>query len=948
MVTGVYSQGKWTQEGDAAYEKGDYARALELYQWGEKRKEGPLAIAGQGMAHFKLRDFATACSAFEKVDFSQLNSNLPEFQLAYAQSLMSLERYSEAMGNVLPVLTHHPDHELARILLQVCMNPVQLLADSNRFAISKVPFNSAESDFCPVIFEEGVVFSTSVDQRIGVNFTSETHDKKLVDLYFIPKEDSLNWGKARPLEGQVNTRYHDGPACFNAGGDRIYFTRNNYLDGKRGFSSNKINKLKLFTAEWEENKGWTGVTEMPFNSDEFSVGHPSLSRDGNTLVFVSDRPGGYGGTDLYRVRRQGEDWGEVENLGPMVNTPENEMFPFLHPDGNLYFSSDGHPGLGGLDLYVTLLSDKGVGTVTHLGVPLNSSFDDFGMFLDSAGKSGFFSSNRGEDPFNDDIYALQLLWPEFSCSPQEETPLCYEFSDIGMLEDPSKSGLVYQWDFGDGTYKTGLQVDHCFPGPGKYLIKLNLVDSVSQFVFMNEVEYELVIEEKEQVYIAGPDALLPGDPVDLSGLKSKVPGCDLLEFYWELGDGRRFKGPEIALAFEQAGDYEVRLGVTGRTAEGAPCGGCVSKLIQVLEKRYMVTYLDSVAKEKERKEGGGFISGNDIQRQENLNQLPNIDPVSTRKFSLMDTEVDLYRVQIARSNVPIPTDSSIFEGLPEVKEFEENGVYSYTVGEKTDPVELLPEYRQAKGMGFEATVMVGTLGDSIVAGQDPNYFITFPTGAKKNGTFSTIRGQLTDLKGNPVQARLEWEDLVKGEIYATSTSTKDGKYYMKLPNGVLYGITAEAKNYYAFSDALDLRDVVEPTNFVGDIKVVSIEEMIQSGKAYTLKNIFFDYDHYTLRPESYRSLDKLARILIENEGLKVEIRGHTDSRGNDEYNIRLSKRRASEVLKYLILSGYNVDNIISNGYGETMPIANNDTPKGRQLNRRVEFKFFRDANPTNQ
>ena len=941
---GLYCQEKWTREGDRMYARGNYPEAIELYQWAVKREEGPLAFAGLGRCYLKIKDVKAACKAFEKIDFNEFKE--ANVRLDYARALMGKGLYGSAMSQVLPVLSQFPEHEQAQVMLQACMNPYDLLADSNRFSIQKAPFNSPVSDFSPVPFQDGLVYATSLDNRVGVNYTSRTHEESLVDLYFIPRKDSLEWGTPKPLKGKVNTRLNDGPATFDAVQNRIYFTRNNLLGGKRGFSSERIDKLQLYTAVWDEEQGWVEVETLPFNDKEYSFGHPSISKDGKTLYFASDQPGGYGGTDLYKVRKEEDGWGKVENLGPTVNTDGNEMFPFIHADGNLIFASDGHRGLGGLDLFSALVTESGTGMVTHLGVPLNSTADDFALVLDSARKTGFFSSNRGEDPLNDDIYSVSVLWPEFKCFPQEEPNLCFSFSEGGTLSDPENSGLQYQWDFGDGTYKKGLEVDHCFPGTGRYLVRLNLIDSVSQFVFMNEAEYTLEVLNPEQVYIDISDAVLPGDPIDISGKNSKVEDCEIKEYYWDLGDGRRFTGSEVAITYEQAGEYEIRLGVVGRTKDGQECKACTSRLLQVLEKKDLAAHLKKKAEEKMKMEGGGFIPESEALFSEKQNSLPTIETVATRKFSLMNREIDFYRVQIAQSDTQIPTDSSYFKGMQDISEFQEDDHFVYTIGKEKEPVKLFPLYKQAVNLQFEPTIVVAFEEENIVSGHDSTFYINFPQTEAPHGV-TMVSGQITDMEGKPVKGNIVVEDLIRGEIFATATSTEDGRYYMRLPNGSLYGITAEIGNYYSISDFVDLRDEEETSEYVGKIKVVTIDEMVESGKAYTLKNIFFDYDHYTLRPESNKSLDKLARILIENPELKVEIRGHTDSRGDDLYNLRLSKRRASEVLKYLILSGYNVDNIISNGYGETIPVANNDTPEGRQLNRRVEFRFFRDELPPN-
>lgn len=204
------------------------------------------------------------------------------------------------------------------------------------------------------------------------------------------------------LKGSINTRFHEGAAAVFPDGS-IIFTRNNHITGNTQTSTNGINKLKLYTASGDDlNK----ITEFPYNSNEYSTGHPTLNAEGNILIFASDMPGGYGGTDLYYAVRSGNgEWTRPVNLGKQINTEGNEMFPSLDKNGTLYFASTGHVGLGGLDMFEVQLKEmKPVSVPQNMGVPINSPKDDFALIKSADGKSGYFSSNRRG---NDDIYHFQ-------------------------------------------------------------------------------------------------------------------------------------------------------------------------------------------------------------------------------------------------------------------------------------------------------------------------------------------------------------------------------------------------------------------------------------------------------------------------------------------------------------------------------------------------------------
>ncbi|MEZ0542878.1 OmpA family protein [Fibrella arboris] len=214
----------------------------------------------------------------------------------------------------------------------------------------------------------------------------------------------------------LNTKYHEGPATFSADGSQIIFTRNNYNNGKAKTSEENVNKLKLYTAR-QVNGTWSDITELPFNSDDYSVGHPALckGRDGTPdqlLYFASDMPGGLGGTDLYVSRWLNNRWSEPVNLGPTVNTKSNELFPFADENGNLYFSTDGRRGMGGLDIFYATMDGPLARAVETIDAPVNSSGDDFGLITDGTRHTGYFSSNRNG---SDDLFRFTRESSLFGC-----------------------------------------------------------------------------------------------------------------------------------------------------------------------------------------------------------------------------------------------------------------------------------------------------------------------------------------------------------------------------------------------------------------------------------------------------------------------------------------------------------------------------------------------------
>ncbi|ADB40923.1 OmpA family protein [Spirosoma linguale] len=259
----------------------------------------------------------------------------------------------------------------------------------------------------PAIGEDSYSRPTANDSRTVPNFNEGISIAEGLG-YDDRKDDPV-----RRFSRTINTKYHEGPATFSKDGLRIIFTRNNYNNGRTSKSAEGVTKLKLYTAV-QQNGSWTAIEELPFNSDEYSVGHPTLSQDEQLLYFASDMPGGFGGTDLYVSRYTNGQWGRPVNMGAMINTKGNELFPFVDEVGNLYFSSDGRKGLGGLDIFVgSLINGQSVRSVEPLDAPINSVQDDFGLITDGSRRGGYFSSNRRNG--NDDIYRFVRESSLFGC-----------------------------------------------------------------------------------------------------------------------------------------------------------------------------------------------------------------------------------------------------------------------------------------------------------------------------------------------------------------------------------------------------------------------------------------------------------------------------------------------------------------------------------------------------
>lgn len=265
--------------------------------------------------------------------------------------------------------------------------------------------NSPVLEFSPAYYEDGILFVSTMSP--GKKYAGyDKRIKKPTMSIFWAKHDDLTGKLKRPIPfaPELTTKMHEGPLTFDRTAEKVYYTRND-LNRKR----RKRAKLKIYESVKGDDGKWSLPSELPFNMDGYETAHPAISADGHTMIFASDRPGGLGGMDLWEVHFKDGQWTEPVNLGPSVNTGKNELFPFLHADGSLFFSSQGHEGLGGLDIFYTLRDSSGrYVKPVNLGAPFNSDKDDLGLIVDRDKKSGYFSSDRDGGAGEDDIYAFDI------------------------------------------------------------------------------------------------------------------------------------------------------------------------------------------------------------------------------------------------------------------------------------------------------------------------------------------------------------------------------------------------------------------------------------------------------------------------------------------------------------------------------------------------------------
>ncbi|NYJ28859.1 OmpA family protein [Allomuricauda sp. ARW1Y1] len=357
-----------------------------------------------GDTYYFNSEYADAATWYLKLVDTYPNEVESEYYYRAAQSLKSIgkleeskslmEKYMETSGAT------YPNWDTYQYLAST---------QNNQYQVKNITDGMNGSDFGPSYYGDKIVFASSSIDTEG----SKIHDWNglpYLDLFEAEIDENGQLKNIQKLEGDINSPYHESSAVFTKDGKTIYFTRNNYINGKKKRGKERLVTLKIYRASLQEDGTWGNVVELPFNEDSYSTAHPALNPEENRLYFSSNRNGSLGASDIWYVDILGNgNYGQPVNLGSKINTKQRESFPFICKTGDLYFASDGHTGLGGLDIFVVSLNETGpYPTVTNLKKPINSNLDDFGYVMDETGKMGYISSNRfgGQGSSSDDILAF--------------------------------------------------------------------------------------------------------------------------------------------------------------------------------------------------------------------------------------------------------------------------------------------------------------------------------------------------------------------------------------------------------------------------------------------------------------------------------------------------------------------------------------------------------------
>lgn len=702
----------------------------------------------------------------------------------------------------------------------------QVIPQEALIEVSKSPVSSDRYDeFSPVFYGKGIVFVSTRGSNPFRHYSAAGNISPL-KIYYADTAEQITWKDPELFSKELTSRLNDGPVTFSRGGDTIYYSRNQIVDGSIRYLTSIRNNLGLFFSE-KRNGKWAEPREFRHNIEWNNMTTPSLSPDGERLYFAADIPGGFGGADLYYSDRRGNTWSPPVNMGAEINTAGNESYPYKNNTGEFYFASDGHSGMGGKDIFVTVEREGKWLSPVALPSPINSEYDDFGIITDLSSNSGYFSSDRDRTI---DIYSYRsyspLVWfPE----KQKENLYCYSFREqTDHLFDTTQ--VSYKWSIVEEDITLyGDQIEHCFSGPGKYTVHLDIIDSKSGKLFFSKSDYKLEITDHQQPYITMDEIVQAGTTVRMNGMKSNFPGYTPMGYFWKFTDGTSGFGESVNYLFNRPGEQEVMLGMVLKSDRtGEYIKSSVTKTIEVL--------------------AGG--SGN-----------PDGEPPA--------------------SNREMPAgDIAYADTLENIR---------------------------------------------IISHRDYVRDITGPV------IFQVVAGTGSDFESiGQVQRKMP-------EQYAVNIQRS------QVDSTILYVVDEQMKLmdcYPAFMTLVEagFENVHMRTRQVTD---QAERDLFTLKRDYgTITDTYFDSGNKMLT-DSYLLMNQVAKILSRYPNIRLEIAVHTDDSGSESANLTLSSLRAKMLVDYLVSTGMERERLVAKGYGESRPIANNLTPEGQRLNRRIDIRIIR-------
>lgn len=883
MALPLHSQ---VRRGDKFFAAGEFSRAIPAYERGLRKKSDPQAMENLANCYRITKNYAKAEEWYAKAVAANPNCNAMVY-FYYGMVLRNNGKNTEARTQFQRYLKQDPNDKKAEAQVQALDNMQVWLSQTPIYAIANVTsVNSPESDISPVYFDNGLLFvSDRGEKDVLYGENAPASGRAYYSVFYAAKayekEDSVTYARAKKLPKNINKDFHNGPVTVSGDGKLMAFNR---VDRSvRMKSKHFVNRPKIYFATHKGNH-WTAVEPFQYNSDDYSCAHPALSYDGQLLYFSSDMPGGMGGKDIWVCKLQADgSWGKPENLGAEVNTPGDEVFPFLRKDGMLFFSSDGQPGLGGLDVFSASLEKGKWVNVTNQGAPLNSPFDDFNVEFNAEGSRGYFVSNRPGGMGDDDVYSFKVT---------------SKFVRISGKLLGSKNGS----DILPNTKVELLTKD------GK-LVKTTTTDAQGNFNFENlsaDQSYIVRLNESDPAVSAKSKYYMADD-------QSTLVRVTVLD---EVGGKYTFQNlPVDPTQPPQLLSDDDYLTIAGNLiSDGTPPQPLSNKNVLLKDDQ------GNTVQQTSTNEFGAFTFSHIPPDKTYIVTMDGADPALNASSRIVITN---------KSGKQLMATKPDANGRFEFRILKEDQA---TIGAMsvTDTDLRLDMRGTLVGADSARTPLINT---KINIMNDKGEVVQTATTDDK-GHFD-----FTNLPAD--QAFIVSVDEVKDPGLVSF-----GKLYIRDETGkIVKTLRMSAGGKFEFR-VLPLDRTTIASVYVDDpwLQVLQMKAKANHDSLTIIENIYYDYADWHILPAAEVTLEKVVRVMQLDPNITIEISSHTDSRSTADYNLKLSQKRAQAVVDYLVKRGVDKKRLTAIGYGESRLLNRcadgvDCSEEEHAKNRRTEFKI---------
>ncbi|MFK7757395.1 MAG: OmpA family protein [Flavobacteriales bacterium] len=907
--------------GDVFLESFEFDRAITLYTEAYSNDSNNVQLTRKiADAYRRKGDLASSSPWYQKT--LTLDTTRQEDMLYYAESLKTLKRYDESLVWYEKYNELQPKDLRAENHLANSRYYEELAEDSLMYLVNKLDFNNKKPAFGVTKYNQKLVFSATGFENQKFNKTNPWNNLPYLDVYQANIDENKQAVDIEPIN-EINSKYNDGPAHFDENSQTMFVTRNNMRRGKPVKDKTGSVNLKIYTSKLE-NGQWSEIEELPFNSNDYSTGHPSVTKDGQFLYFASNKPGGEGGTDIYVSEKVNDTWAHPNNLGDNVNTKGNELFPYVDDNNILYFSSTGHVGLGGLDIFKIDLDSLKTDEPVNVGYPLNSPKDDFSILFEEVDKSGYFCSNRDRG-FSDDIFYFEVnnplrkiyagliesSLPENSLAgntlivrnldTDEEFPIILD--DEGKFEFEALPGNTYELAYQKEDVEEILlvktveeTVEEEFENLGIFTIQERLDVTISDDGNELEINDKLFkrFGEDGMFITEQGDSLSEIDIMDL--LTKNLNGNDI-----ELNNALYKLNPETKSYVQEDGETIDDMELESLLVSQIFANPLDMNDDSVLAGTEPVDTKPELAQEKS--------TSLDI---ENLSALEWVEQTLDKEAL---TEKELMELESENEADEVPTESLSVTN-PE----------KYILASKEDLKIALNE-KGLQNIYFDfdqsairqdAKPVLDELASMLTVNPGVNLYVNAHTDARGSNDYNdalsesraeSVRKYLSNRGIDPSRLQLSWF----GEE--------------QLTNACADGVNCE-ENAHELNRRAAFALAGEPTasnsnDYIKEDSNTSDNVMLQPGStdaelasAEGIQQIYYNFDKHNIRPDAQTILNEVAKSM-SNNGKEIVINAHTDARGSSAYNAALSEKRAEAAKQYLIDKGISADKISINWAGET-------------------------------